>query len=201
MKAAALFLGPLLVLSSPSQGRAVSVTQTIEFQEIRGFLTFTDGTFASPAWNTTPFPFTSVDEIIEIIFDFSSTDPGFFVGVGPTGRDSGVEIGVIDDSGVRIGLSSVSVLVPDFTLFDTQLDPRRSFDLVAVLLLDGELTVSLGAFESDDIMSLPFTLGESSSLTLTVVGILIPEPSTVLLLYCAVGLLLVWRQCKPELPP
>lgn len=142
------------------------VNTTIEFRQIQGYHpdTGTEGTFVTPAWS----------RIDEIRFDFVSGDPLFNSGQGPNGGETGVEIGVVseDGAGVRTGISSVSVEHQTVVLFPNPTDPYQTFERVAGLLMDGELTVSLGAFECFPTHCLPLMLMEPSELTLTVTGML-----------------------------
>ncbi len=160
-----------------SAATIVSVTQTIEFPEVLPFGTFTEGTYLLPNWSS-PFPFTSVGEINKITFEFSSTDPDY--ATAPLGGTSNVEIGVMseDPTPIRTALSSVNPGSPFIIVTPLEL---ILFPLVESLVLDGDMTMSLGAFETTTTSILPLTLDEPSFLTVTVEGELVPEPSTLAL--------------------
>lgn len=160
----------------------ITVSQEITFDQILPFGTYTDGEFTAGAWSVNPFPFTDASQITAIRFWFDSTDADYVDGIGPLGGTTWVEINVVDDVPTRIGVASVNHPNPDIWLGDAQ-DPL--FSQVRNLLLDGQLIVRLGGFESFGSFTDDFTLGRLSTLRLEISGDVpdptpVPEPGTLL---------------------
>lgn len=180
---------------APNGAAALTISQTLGFPQILGFTIFSEATYAADGWTSVPYPFSQASQITTVAFTFDTTDPDFNGGVGPTGGDPGVAIGIVPAGQPSVWSPLVSVVPGNqgVLFFPSDQDPLDRFELLASELADGELVVSLGAFEGFATFSRPFTLDQSSSLTITVTGI--PEPSTALLLAAGLaGLALAGRR-------
>ena len=185
----------LLAVSAPAAWPA-AITQTVVFPTIQPFGTFSTGNVVTSDWSGNPFPLSAVAEINSISFSFATDDPDFVAGGGPTGGNPGVEIGVLDGAMARIGLASVAPATLSFILTPDLLDPQQRFAKLAPLLLDGAITLSLGAFENLGTSSADMTLDERSRLTITLdytPRADMPLPGTALLVAMGLGLL-AWQQ-------
>lgn len=186
----------LFVVLPPVQASALTISQTLEFSEILGFTIFSEATYTADGWSSVPYPFSESSQIETVSFTFETADPDFNGGTGPTGGAPGVEIGILLEGPPPIRSALVSV-VPgnqDVLFFATDLDPQDRFELLASELIDGELTVSLGAFEEFSTFSRPFSLDQPSTLTITIAGV--PEPSALLLLSAGFGVLAFDRSTR-----
>jgi hypothetical protein len=184
------------VSAAPAQ--ALTLTQTIQFDEILPFGTYSDGDFTVGGWNAL-WPFTQASEITAIRFIFESDDEDWLDHEGPLGERPYVEINVLDDALNRIGVASTTHGLGPIHLGPAQ-DPL--FSTVRDLLVDGAITARLGGFEDHGDHSESFTFLGTSWLTLEVDGTPgdvnpVPEPGTwALLAGGAAGALLARRRSR-----
>ncbi len=160
---------------------ALTLTQTIPFDSIAPFGTFTTGDFVTSGWNQ-PFVFTDPSEITEIRVAFASEDSDWLDQMGPLGGEPRVEIGFLDDAMNRFAVASVSLGSPSFVLGNAQ---EPWFSAVRSLIVDGAITASLGGFEYFPDHSESFAFTGPSWLTLEIDGSVtdpVPEPAGVALL-------------------
>lgn len=189
------------VAVAPAAAVPLTVNQELTFTQVRGFGTYTDGTLTAAGWSLNPFPFTQASQIASIRFWFDSTDEDYVDGTGPTGGSTFVEISVLDDVPQKIGVASVNHVGPLVTLGSAQ-DPL--FSTVRSLLVDGLMTVRLGAYESFPGFTRAMTLGGLSTLRVEVTGDVpatpssVPEPGTLLTL--GVGLVTLARRLSKKTP-
>lgn len=184
---------------------AVSVTQTISFDSIAPFGTYTEGEFVASGWtlggNPIAFPFAKASDIETIEVEFASNDryylaevgpayPGQPAGTHPNGGIPSVEFNVLNPD--RVGVVSFNKANADATLFEYG-DAQDRFGITTRLLADqansganpGNLGVKLGGFVNwlDDVTNNSaatgdFTFGGTSTLTITVNGTPTPEPAS-----------------------
>jgi hypothetical protein len=164
----------------PAGAVPITVTQQLTFDQIAPFGTFTTGTLTASGWSLNPFPFTQASQISKVTFAFSSTNGDYADGIGPTGGNAGVNIGMLNDSLQRSSLASVDIAHPQIVLASFN---GAIFTTLTSLLADGQLTMSLGAFEGFPTFTRNLTLGPTSTLTVTVQGDApapapVPEPAT-----------------------
>ena len=180
-----------LAIALPAAAVPVTVTQTLDFQSVQPFGTFSGGTYTAPAW-APAFPFTNASQITGIKFTFSTDDEDFTnPALFPTndgGGIPGLEIGVMREDGPgRLALASINAAAPDLAL-NLGLPDSQS---VRGWLLDGSLSVSIGAFTNfaSAGYSTDLTLNAPSRLLLTITGDVpqrVPEPGPLALLAAAV---------------
>lgn len=205
---ARLIAASAVAFASSVSFAAVSITQTISFDSIAPFGTYTQGQFVAGGWtlggNPVAFPFHNAADIETIDVEFASTDryyvnevgpayPGQPAGTHPDGGVPHVEFNVLNPD--RVGVVSFTKANADATLFEYGDDQDR-FGITTRLLADtanaganpGNLGVKLGGFVNwlDDVTNNSaatgdFTFGPSSTLTITVNGTpsgITPEPTS-----------------------
>jgi hypothetical protein len=186
---AALFVCALLALPSGAAAVPITVTQTATADPVLPYLTFTNVTLTPGGWTGGTFPFTQISQISSIRLQFDSVDPDWRDGVGPGGGTVGVAIYVLNDANASVPITSLYHSVSSWTLTPGS---GSFFTNIAGLLLDGQITFRLGAFEAFPTSSNPLTLHGQSSFRVDVAGnapAVVPEPATVAL--CGSGLLLL----------
>jgi len=189
---AALFACSMFVLASPAAAVPITVTETVTADPVLPYLTFTNFNLSPGAWTGGAFPFTQLSQISSIRLLFDSADPDWKDGIGPGGGNVGVAIYVLDDANGSVPITSLYNFVPSLTLTPGS---GSFFTTVGGLLLDGQITFRLGAFEAFPTFSAPLTLHGLSSLRVEVAGdapAVVPEPATMVLL--ASGLLMIRRR-------
>jgi PEP-CTERM motif len=171
---------------TPAAAVPVTVSQELTFTEVKPFNTFTEGTMTAANWSLNPFPFTDVNQITTIRFWFDSTDADYVDGVGPDGGGSSASIGVRTDANAIFQVASVNHILPTVVLTSQQ---GAFFTTVRELLLDGTITVVLGAYQNFGQFTTDLTLGGLSTVRIEIDGDVpmqeptpVPEPATVALL-------------------
>jgi hypothetical protein len=190
---AALFACSTFALASPAAAVPLTVTQTATADQVLPYLTFTNVTLTPGGWSGGTFPFTQISQISSIRLQFDSADPDWKDGIGPGGGNVGVAIYVLNDVNASVPITSLYNFVSSLTLTPSS---GSFFATVGGLLLDGQITFRLGAFEAFPTSSTALTLHGLSSLRVDVVGdapAVVPEPGTVALL--GSGLLLMLVRC------
>lgn len=194
----------LLALPLSLHAAPVSVSQQLSFATVAPFGTFSEGTYVLPDWSLA-FPFTSASQITGITFQFATSDadftnPALFPG-NDNGGIPGLEIGVKrEDNAARLALASVTASAASLAL--NLATPEGA--LVRDWLLDGGLTVSIGAFVNfanavGGAFSDAMTLDQSSTLLLTLSGDVpvttgVPEPQSLALVLLALGATVALRR-------
>lgn len=203
-----LFLLASACLSCLLPARAGVVSQTVQFDNIAPFGTFSSASFTAAGW-TTPFPFANLASVQRFYFVFGSNDARYQAHIGPDGGIPSVEIGYLDDASQRTAMASVSYYNEDsLTVGD---EVPGDFANLKALLADGEMSVSLGGYENhladpNDLQSSlyisDFTFG-SSWLTLYFVTdaqigdpAQVPEPASLALALTALGLMGASRRLR-----
>jgi hypothetical protein len=194
-------------LAAASSAQAGVVTQTIHFDGIAPFGSFTTGTFKLDGWNTA-FPIGDIASVQRFYFVFASSDHDYQAHVGPNGGVPSVEIAYLDDANARHAMASVSYY-NEASLTVGNENPGYFADL-KTLLDDGVLNVSLGGFENhladpndpgSSTHTSDFAFGPDSSLTLyfeTDAAAQVPEPAGTALALTALGAMaLVSRGRRP----
>lgn len=172
-----------VLLTISQQASAISVSQTINFPSIEGFGVFSTDTLTLAGWSSL-FPFSQASEITQVDFLFSTTDTYFNSGIGPQNGSTGLEIGILLDdtsAGARKPLSSVINTAPNAS-YTQVVDPAFRFDAITNEVFDGQMRVSIGAFEIVNSFSTAYTISSPSSLTVIVTGNLnseVPLPGAV----------------------
>lgn len=192
--AAALFICALLALPSAAAAVPITVTQTATTDPVLPYLTFTDVTLTPGGWTGGAFPFTQISQISSIRLQFDSVDPDWRDGLGPGGGTVGVAIYVRNDANVSVPITSLYNSVSSVTLTPGS---GSFFTNIAGLLLDGQITFQLGAFEAFRASSNPLTLHGRSSFRVDVAGnapAAVPEPASLAL--CGSGLLLLMLRAR-----
>jgi hypothetical protein len=184
------------VAAVPAGAVPITVTQQLTFAQIGPFGTYTTSTLSAGGWSLNPFPFTQANQISQVTFAFSSTNGDYADGIGPTGGNAGVNIGILNDTLQRSSLASVDIAHPQIVLASFN---GAIFTTLTSLMADGQLTMSLGAFEGFPTFTRTFTLGATSTLTVTVQGDApapapVPEPAT--LGFVGVGLVALARKVR-----
>ena len=176
----------MVVGVTPAAAVPVAVSQELTFTEVKPFNTFTEGTMMAADWSLNPFPFTDINQITTIRFWFDSTDADYVDGVGPDGGESWAAVGVKTDANVHFPLASVNHTFPSFVMTWQQ---GNFFTTVRDLLIDGTITVVLGAYQNFGQYSTDLTLGGLSTVRIEVEGDMpmqeptpVPEPATITLL-------------------
>ncbi len=195
--AAALFVCALLALPSAAAAVPITVTQTATVDPVLPYLTFSNVTLTPGSWTGGTFPFTQISQISSIRLQFDSADPDWRDGVGPGGGTVGVAIYVLNDANASVPITSLYNSVSSLTLTPGS---GSFFTTIAGLLLDGQITFRLGAFEAFPTFSNLLSLHGQSSFHVDVAGnapAVVPEPTTVAL--CGGGLLLflLWGRRVP----
>lgn len=182
---AAVLAGICGALLLPSASRAATISQTINFETIAPFGTYTDGTFVTGGWNMA-FPVNNIANVERFWFEFSSTDPDYLDQLGPLGGNPWIEFGYRDDASTYHAFASMG-LFNDTVSFGEE-NPAH-FAMLKTLLADGELVIALGGYENfPGSHTDSFTFGPMSTMTLsfempdgggssTVPGT-VPEPAT-----------------------
>jgi hypothetical protein len=194
--AAALFVCALLALPSAAAAVPITVTQTATTDPVLPYLTFTNVTLTPGGWTGGMFPFTQISQISSIRLQFDSVDPDWVDGLGPGGGRVGVAIYVRDDANASVPITSLYNSVSSVTLTPGS---GSFFTNIAGLLLDGQITFQLGAFDAFPTFTTVMTLHGQSSLRVDVAGNApapVPEPATVAL--CGSGFLLLMVQRRPR---
>lgn len=196
-----------------ASGSAMAVTvvkQTISFDTIAPFGTYTQGQFVKSGWtdgvNPVAFPFSNPNQITNILVEFKSTDANYQTQTGttaagqpanthPFGGLPCVGFNVLNPN--RVGVVSFTKSNDHANLFEYG-DPQDRFGITVDLLTDaansganpGNLGVKLGGFVSyidnttnNPVSSGDFTFASSSTLTLTLTGTggITPEPTSLAL--------------------
>lgn len=204
---ARLVAASAVLLASSVALAAVSVTQSITFNSIAPFGTYTDNQVVAGGWtlNNAPvaFPFANPDDIETVKIRFDSTDTYYQAEVGPTPPLGGQPNNSYPNGGIpkvevnflkpeRVGIVSLSKANPEATLFEYG-DPQNRFRITTELLSDfagsganpGNLGVRLGGFVSfydnvtnQAVSSDDFTFAGVSTFTVTVTGTPTPEPTS-----------------------
>jgi hypothetical protein len=176
----------MVVGVTPAEAVPVTVSQELTFTEVKPHNTFTEGTMTAANWSLNPFPFTDVNQITTIRFWFDSTDADYVDGVGPDGGGTAAGISVRSDTNIIFPVASVNHSFPTFLLTSQQ---GVFFTTVRELLLDGTMTVVLGAYQNFGQFTTDLTLGGLSTLRIEIEGDVpmqeptpVPEPTTVALL-------------------
>lgn len=160
----AVILASLCVaLLAPSASRAAVISQTISFDSIAPFGSFTNGTFTPGGWSSA-FPVNNIDGVERFWVSFASTDADYLAQLGPLGGVPWIEFGYLDDTMTRHAFASMG-LNADTVSFGIE-NPAH-FALFKSLLADGELTVAPGGYESFPDHSDDFSFGGLSTLTLS----------------------------------
>jgi hypothetical protein len=202
MKTFRMLMGTIVLLVGiavlPAEAVPIAVTQELTFTEVRPWGTFTTGTLTADHWSLNPFPFTDASQISSIRFWFDSTDADYVDGIGPTGGSTWAAISVLTDSLQRFDIASVNHASPAIVLAAAQ---GAFFTTVRSLLLDGTMSVRLGAYEAFPSFTRGLTLGGLSTLRVEVRGDVpapqptpVPEPATLLLI--GAGLIGCARQVR-----
>ena len=182
----------MCALASPAAAVPITVTETVTADPVLPYLTFTNFNVTPAGWTGGAFPFTQLSQISSIRLVFDSADPDWKDGIGPGGGNVGVAIYALNDANGSVPIASVYNFVPSVTLTPGS---GSFFTTVGGLLLDGQITFRLGAFEAFPTFSAPLTLHGLSSLRVEVAGdapAVVPEPGTMVLL--ASGLLVIRRR-------
>ena len=193
---AALFACSLFALASPAAAVPITVTETVTADPVLPYLTFTNVALTPGGWSGGAFPFTQLSQISSIRLLFDSADPDWKDGIGPGGGNVGVAIYALNDANASVAIASVN-----HSVLSVILTPGSGsfFTTVGGLLLDGQITFRLGAFEAFPTFSSPLTLHGLSSLRVEVAGdapAVVPEPGTMALL--GSGLLLMRLRRAPR---
>lgn len=158
----ALLAGVCSALLAPSASRAAVISQSITFDSIKPFGTFSTGTFTTGGWSAA-FPVNNIASVERFWVSFSSTDAAYLAQQGPLGGVPWIEFGYLDDSLQRHAFASMG-LGYDTVSFGAE-NPGH-FAAILALLADGELTVAPGGYEGFADHSDDFTFGRTSTLTL-----------------------------------
>lgn len=202
---ARLLAASAVVLSASAAMAAITVTQSISFDTIAPFGTYTDHALVAGGWslggNPVAFPFANPDDIETVRISFDSTDPFYQAQTGPTPPPGGQPANTYPLGGVpkvevnflrpdRVGIVSLSKDDPAATLFEYG-DPQNRFRITTELLSDfanggatpGHLGVRLGGFVSfydvntnQAVSSDNFTFVGASTFVVEVTGTPTPEP-------------------------
>jgi hypothetical protein len=190
MKTFRMWLGTIGLLVGvavlPAEAVPIAVTQELTLTEVRPWGTFTTAPLAANQWSLNPFPFSDASQITSIGFWFDSTDADYVDGIGPTGGSTWTAISVLTDSLQRFDIASVNHAGPSVVLAAAQ---GAFFTTVRSLLLDGVMSVQLGAYEAFPSFTRGLTLGGLSTLRVEVRGDVpapqptaVPEPTTLVLI-------------------
>ncbi|NRF68890.1 PEP-CTERM sorting domain-containing protein [Aquincola sp. S2] len=187
------FAGLCAALLVPSAGRAAMISQTISFESIDPFGSFTDGSFTTGGWSSA-FPVNNIAGVERFYVTFNSTDAAYLAQQGPLGGVPWIEFGYRDDSSARHAFASMGLF--NHTVSFGAENPGH-FALLKTLLADGELVVAPGGYENFADHTDNFSFGPTSTLTLsfelpggggsTVPGNHVPEPATAALVLAALG--------------
>lgn len=167
---------------TPLTSRAAVISQTIDFDSIQPFGTFTNGQFTLGGWNI-PFPVNGIDAIDRFYVEFTSTDEDYLAQLGPLGGVPWVEFSYRDDADARLAFASMGLNAHTVS-FGAE-NPGH-FAAFKSLLADGALVVTLGGYESFPDHIDDFTFAGLSQLTVSFElpdgtdpgpGGTIPEPS------------------------
>lgn len=191
----------LMGLLAAAPARAGVVSQTVQFDSIAPFGSFSSASFTAAGWSA-PFPFANLGSVQRFYFVFGSSDARYQAHVGPDGGIPSVEIGYLDDANQRTAMASVSYYNEDSLTVGEEVPAR--FAALKALLADGTMSVSLGGFENhladpndlgSSLYSSDFSFGPSW-LTLSFVTDAqpgdpahVPEPASLALALTALGLL------------
>jgi hypothetical protein len=173
-----------------SPAAVVSVEQSLTFQNVAAFGTFSQGSYVAGGWSAA-YPFTNAAQITGISFLFSTTDADFNDSALFPAQDGGgvpsLEIGVLREDGPgRMALASVNAAAPGFSLNLSLADAL----LVRDWLVDGAMIGSIGAFTNFGNAAVPYSealfLDAPSTLLVTVTGEVpdrnsVPEPGSLAL--------------------
>lgn len=181
--------------------RAGLVSQTIQFDGIAPFGSFSSASFTAAGWSA-PFPFANLGNVQRFYFVFGSSDARYQAHVGPDGGIPSVEIAYLDNANQRSAMASVSYYNEDSLTIGDE-NPGYFADLKA-LLADGEVSVSLGGYENhladpndleSSLYNSAFTFGPSWLTLYFVTDVQpgdpgqIPEPASLALALAALGLM------------
>lgn len=189
---AALLVGLSAAMLLPAASRAAMISQTITFNSIAPFGSFTDGTFTTSGWSSA-FPINNIGSVDRFYLSFSSTDAAYLAQQGPLGGVPWIEFGYRDDSNARHAYASMG---PGAEQLSFGIENPADFNLLKQLLADGELVVAPGGYERFADHTDDFSFGRSSTLTLSfelpdgdggVPTGNVPEPTTALLVLAALA--------------
>ena len=196
---AALLAGLSVVLLAPTASHAAMISQTISFDSIAPFGTFTNGSFTPGGWSSA-FPINNIGSVDRFYLSFSSTDAAYVAQQGPLGGVPWIEFGYRDDVNARHAYASMG---PGAEQLSFGIENPADFNLLKQLLADGELVVAPGGYERFADHSDDFTFGRSSTLTLSfelpdddgsVPTNNVPEPTSALLVLAALAAAAAARQ-------
>ena len=206
---AAVAAGLCVVVLAPTASRAAMISQTISFDSIAPFGSFTDGSFTTGGWSSA-FPINNIGSVERFYLSFSSTDTRYLAQQGPLGGVPWIEFGYRDDSNARHAFASMGIGADQVSF---GIENPADFGLLKQLLADGELVVAPGGYESFPDHSDNFVFGGLSSLTLsfelpdgsgpgsTVPGGNVPEPTSVALVLAALAGVAATRRAQSTRRP
>jgi len=158
----ALLAGICGALLAPSASRAAIISQSISFDSIAPFGSFSQGSFTTGGWSSA-FPINNIASVERFWVSFTSTDADYLAQLGPLGGVPWIEFGYVDDTAQRHAFASMGI-GHDTVSFGAE-NPGH-FAAILALLADGDLTVAPGGYERFADHSDDFTFGGSSTLTL-----------------------------------